>query len=285
MLIVLAAGAAAGRPVAALQAPDAEPQPESETPGVLVPAADMWGAVVDFGRDTWAVASSPARMSRTDVWVLSGVLGTAAVLAAYDERINRHVVRDRRVGVDRVLFGVGDALEPVGFQGNTNALYAGVAVLAYATGQDWLQQPAKQILYAHWIGSLGRQAVSRVLGRRRPNEGLGAYHFDPGGTSLPSGHAAVVFELAYILSHHIDRWPASAAFYGLAGTVAYQRAASDSHWASDVVIGAAWGYAVGRVVVGAEENRRLAVRAARGLSGGPGLSLSYSFRAAPWEEF
>ena len=67
------------------------------------------------------------------------------------------------------------------------------------------------------------------------------------------------------------------------GTVAYQRAASDSNWASDAVVGAAWGYAVARIVVAGKETRHLSVGPAPAPEGAPGVSLSFSFQSTPWE--
>jgi membrane-associated phospholipid phosphatase len=97
-----------------------------------------------------------------------------------------------------------------------------------------------------------------LVGRSRPADGLGARHFEFNeGVSFPSGHTSVVFELATILSHHVDHPAFTVVAYGLATTVALQRIDSGSHWASDVFVAAAYGTAVARTVVRRHEERKL----------------------------
>jgi membrane-associated phospholipid phosphatase len=98
------------------------------------------------------------------------------------------------------------------------------------------------------------------------------------GTSFPSGHSAVAFEIAHVLSHHIDRRPASIALYGLAATMAFQRTDSNSHWASDAFLGSSWGYFVAKSVVAAEESRRVSVEpVVESVSGRLGVGITFRF--------
>ena len=230
----------------------------SHVPG---PVRDLWGATRDFGYETWLVASSPARLDRPSAVKLGGVVLTGGVLFALDEQIrDRLQTEGSPGGLHRFLRDVGDFVEPVGLQGNTNVYWAGTAILGYLTRQEWLQDPAKQVLYSQWIGGMGRQLVGYLVGRKRPGDEEGAYAFERGeGTSFPSGHSAVAFELAYVLSHHIGRWPATVLLYGLAGSMAFQRVDSDSHWSSDAWLGSAWGLLVAKTVVAAEESDRFLV--------------------------
>ena len=225
----------------------------------LKPLIDFWGAVEDFGRDSWAVASAPVRLDRSGALRLSGVLAVAGVFVAYDEEIadGLHALSNPE-GSGGFLRDVGDFVEPLGLQGDTNVYFAGAAFLGYLTRQDWLKNPAKQILYSQWIGGMARQLAGHLVGRRRPHEGEGPYSFEPGdGTSFPSGHSAVAFELAAVLSHHIDRLPVSVLLYGLATAMAFQRVDSGSHWTSDAFLGSAFGYFVAKTVVATEESDRV----------------------------
>ena len=238
---------------------------ESEAPQArewyTAPFLDFLGAAKDFGQATWLVASAPARLDRDSGLKLGSVVLVGGVLFAFDQEINDALDATANPdGSGGFLRRVGDFVEPMGLQGNTNVYFAGASVLGYLTRQDWIKNPAKQILYSQWIGGLGRQIVGYVVGRHRPSEGRGPYAFEFGeGTSFPSGHSAVAFELAYVLSHHIDRWPASLLLYGLAGTLAFQRVDSNSHWASDAFLGSAWGYFVAKTVVASEESDRVAI--------------------------
>jgi hypothetical protein len=244
------------------------------------PFIDFWGAVQDFGRDIWAVASAPARLDRSGAVTLGGVLAVAGVLYAYDEEISEAMnALSNPEGSGGVLREVGDFVEPVGLQGDTNVYFAGLAVLGYLTQQDWLKEPAKQILYSQWIGGMGRQLVGHLVGRQRPSRDEGPYSFEPGeGTSFPSGHSAVAFELATVLSHHIDRRPISVLLYALATAMAFQRVDSGSHWASDAFLGSAWGYFVARTVIATEESHRVIVEPALSVdSGKMGLGVVIHF--------
>ena len=238
-------------------------QPESgdSTRAKLSPLKDLWGATKDFGFATWMVASSPARLDRYSAVKLGGVLLVGGVLFALDEQIQEELqAGGEPQGLYAAVTDLGNFIEPVSLQSNTNAYWAGAAVLGYLTRQDWLRDPTKQILYSHWIGGLGRQLAGRVVGRSRPEAGAGPYEFDPGGgTSFPSGHSAAAFEIAYVLSHHIHRRPATIVLYGLAALTAFQRVESNSHWMSDAWFGAAWGYLVAKTVVSAEESDRFEV--------------------------
>ena len=110
--------------------------------------------------------------------------------------------------------------------------------------------------------------VLRSLGRRRPDDGLGARTYHRGdGTSFPSGHASTIMQVATVLSHHVEQRWIDVLLYGLAGTVLFQRIDAEKHWASDVWIGAAWGWGVARTVVDDGERRG-------GGAGGPGVGLS-----------
>jgi len=67
--------------------------------------------------------------------------------------------------------------------------------------------------------------------------------------SFPSGHAAAAFSTAPVLTHHFGKL-AGAAAYALAGATALGRMEDRKHYLSDVVFGAALGFAVGDAIAG-----------------------------------
>jgi hypothetical protein len=250
---------------------EAQPSPE----GSRDPIRDLGRGVRSFALDTWEVITEPTRFNRSD-WLKTGaVLAVGGMLLALDQEIWEADVRNRDMAFLDGVGSIGEFLEPVGYQGNTNSLYAGGVVLGYALRQDRLQRIFQELLFSHLIAGATRQTLGRAIGRRRPDEGMGAYERESfGGTSFPSGHASTVFQVAAVLSHHIDRRPATALLYGLAGTVAYQRLADDKHWPSDIWIGSWWGWGVAKVVIRMHENSHIRMEpTVDPTSGGLGLRV------------
>jgi membrane-associated phospholipid phosphatase len=68
--------------------------------------------------------------------------------------------------------------------------------------------------------------------------------------SFPSGHATTAFAIAAVLSNRYrnHRWVPWVA-YGFAGVIGFSRISLQSHFPSDVFIGAALGYAIGKYAV------------------------------------
>ena len=75
--------------------------------------------------------------------------------------------------------------------------------------------------------------------------------------AFPSGHTISAFSVAtvYAKRYPTRRWKPIVA-YSLAGVVGFSRSSLETHFVSDVVLGAALGYFIGRHVVKADEYRR-----------------------------
>lgn len=207
------------------------------------------------GGDIRAAVTAPARMDGDDWKKLGGVVAVGGLLFAFDEDIDDFIQRNEDDGsVFEATRRVGEEIEIVGLMGDTWPVYAGAMTVGYFTGLDRLKRMGAEILLSQYLAGSLRNASKLVLGRRRPNEGKGAYFFElNGGTSFPSGHAASVFALAEVLAHHADRRWATVTIYSLATAQAFQRLTASAHWASDVWIGAASGVAAARFIVSRHE--------------------------------
>lgn len=69
---------------------------------------------------------------------------------------------------------------------------------------------------------------------------------DASGYSMPSGHAAMAFEAAYIWSEYFPQF--SLVFYSLATYIALSRVYYGVHYPSDVIVGAILGYFNSKIV-------------------------------------
>lgn len=242
------------------------------------PLHDLAGTAVDLGRDFWVTLTAPAWMSEEAWLVTGGVVAIGGVLFLVDDDITRMALRNRNEPLLEEIGDVGTFLEPIGLMGNTNVWYATGAIASYAVGWDRPKRMFTELLYSHWIAGAIRGGVNRVVGRARPHDERGARDFRlGGGTSFPSGHASTVFQVAGVLSHHIDRVPVTVALYGLATTVAWQRILDEQHWASDVWFGAAYGLAVAHLVVRLHEEEALEAYPAAVPGGGPGIGVRLRF--------
>lgn len=230
------------------------------------PEPTVWGGVKYFatalGSDAWATVTSPLNLRGRDAWIAGGVLAAGALLYAFDEPIYEEIERSRTRGIWRDVEDIGETFDQLALMGETAKFYVvgmiGGHVLDATTGRDGPRHIFEELLISHWIAGAMRKAVGRPLGRMRPEQELGAYHYNFwDGTSFPSGHSSTITQVATVTAHHVDWWPAQALFYAAAGTVIYERVSSGKHWASDSLLGAAWGWAVARLVIGRREADRI----------------------------
>jgi membrane-associated phospholipid phosphatase len=112
---------------------------------------------------------------------------------------------------------------------------------------------------AREVGVLGAEALldslivqsvlKPIAGRNRPNAKDDPGNFFDGGTGFPSGHAIETWALASVISYeygHTKFVPIVAV--ALAGVVSASRFAAQQHYASDIVVGGAMGWFIGRYV-------------------------------------
>jgi len=106
------------------------------------------------------------------------------------------------------------------------------------------------------------QVIKYSVGRARPFEDKGAYHFEgfrthPSSYSLsfPSGHASTAFSLASVIAEQYDNRLIDWAAYGLAFLAAWARVNDNVHFTSDVFFGGILGTWVGKTIVKLNKNK------------------------------
>ncbi|MBS1849831.1 MAG: phosphatase PAP2 family protein [Acidobacteria bacterium] len=90
--------------------------------------------------------------------------------------------------------------------------------------------------------------LKAVTQRPRPNRGDGNGTFFQGGSSFPSEHAAVAWSVASVVAHEYPGPLTKFVSYGLASAVTVTRVTGKEHFPSDVLIGSALGWYLGRQV-------------------------------------
>jgi membrane-associated phospholipid phosphatase len=96
-----------------------------------------------------------------------------------------------------------------------------------------------------------------AFGRERPNQGQGLGNFFQHGVSFPSDHSAVAWSIASVIAHEYPGPFTQIAAYGLATAVSASRVLGKQHSPSDVVVGGAIGWLIGRQIYRAHHNPEL----------------------------
>ncbi len=204
----------------------------------------------DYFRDAGHMIIQPIHWKSSDVITASAVLAGAALLLTQDEHIRSFAQRNQDPTRYKISHNI---IQPFG-----SGLYtAPIILLLYADG--WIN-PAH--IRSHNIALRGAElllvsgaenALLKELSiRARPNRNMGSeYWLAPlsfkFNSSMPSGHTQSAFSLATLLaSSYRERPWIGITAYTIAGLLGLSRIYEDKHWASDVLIGSAVGYANGR---------------------------------------
>lgn len=125
---------------------------------------------------------------------------------------------------------------------------AGLFLLGHLHGDD--QKRETGILAGEAaIGAFADTEVFKyAAGRERPFTGSGTGRFFVGGDSFPSAHSTVSWAIASVIAHEYPGWFTQTLAYSAAGGVSAARWAGQKHFFSDVAIGAALGWYMGRQV-------------------------------------
>jgi membrane-associated phospholipid phosphatase len=176
------------------------------------------------------------------------ILLTGAMLAAaaypLDDELTTKAAYSRFLKVS--FGGYGKALGEEWIQG-------GSGLAGYVVGRIWnkprLTAASGDLIEAQLLAVALTQGLKFAIGRTRP---------DGEARSFPSGHASASFATASTLQRHFGRRAAIPA-YAIAAYTSVSRLQANSHYASDVIAGAALGIAIGRTATIGVARRRVQV--------------------------
>lgn len=126
---------------------------------------------------------------------------------------------------------------------------AGIAGSTYVVGKFAGNDHAKETgllgLEALGHAQVAVFAIKELTNRERPINGRGG--FWEGGNAFPSGHVTSAFAVATVFAYEYrDHIAVPITAYSLASVIAASRSAARQHWASDIFVGGALGFMVGR---------------------------------------
>jgi membrane-associated phospholipid phosphatase len=200
----------------------------------------------DIIGDQKAIWTSPFHIQHSDWKWLGPFVGGTAALIATDKTTSSWVRKNGSLpGVSRIASFNGGVYVAGGVS-------AGMYVIGRWRGNDHLRETGLLAGEALIDSQVVTQAAKLVFQRQRPNQADSEGEFFSGkGSSFFSGHASSSWSVATIIAceyhdHPLAVWGS----YGVATAVSISRYTGRKHFLSDVFVGAAVGYGIGRYVCG-----------------------------------
>jgi len=192
-------------------------------------------------KDIW---TSPLRIRNIEdaiPWIVVGA-GTAGLIASdhWTARQLPNSVDQVSISKDVSQVGAGYTVLPI-----TAGFYIGGAIAHNEKARETGVLGGEAVLDALIV----TEVIKLATQRQRPLDGNGNGSFFNGGSSFPSGHSAESWALASVVAHEYNKnllFPITA--YGLATLVSLSRLSGQNHFSSDVFVGSAMGWFIGRYV-------------------------------------
>jgi len=247
------------------------------------PAFESYAYKVDktYLKSYWTVAkkipTGPARW-KTAEWVAMGViLAGGTIVYIYDNQIREFIQRSPSLAKDNTATYF---FEPWGSGLYPAALLGGFYIYGLTAEDLRARQIALGGVQAFIMSGLTAEIIKQLTHRYRP------YQSDPANprlwdgpftgfeyTSFPSGHTTTAFAIASLVSSvYKDKIWVGILSYGIASGVAWSRVYQNQHWPSDVFIGAALGFAIGKTIYHVMQGK---TNLTMGISDTGGVALVY----------
>ncbi len=203
-----------------------------------------------------------------------------AILYAFDDDIRKWIQRNPTEARHNIsTYG----FEPWGSGVYPAILLGGFYIYGLAAKDHRARQLAMGGVQVFIMTGLTTQIIKHLTHRHRPDQD------DPANprlwegpftgwdyTSFPSGHTSTAFAIATLVSSvYRDKIWVGILSYGIATGVAWSRVYDNKHWPSDVFIGAALGFAIGKTVYHVMQGK---TNLTLGFSETGGVSLVYHLK-------
>ncbi len=202
-------------------------------------------------QDQKAIWTSPFHIKRSNAkwWLITGAI-TAELLVA-DHPIARALPMtgpSSTFGADASRAGQWYSVFPA-----AGALFA----LGWVSHDDKLRDTGAESLEALIDADITVNVVKVIARRQRPRDGDGGGHFEKGGASFYSGHSTQAWAIASVIADEYGdhKWVPILS-YGYATLISTSRVLAEEHFTSDVFVGAAIGFFIGRYVVHTQRMHR-----------------------------
>lgn len=197
--------------------------------------------------DQRAIWTAPFSLRRGDARWLAPLGAATVIFVATDRHTSGELFEG---GNHRTRINISKDFSRLGSSYATG----GAAAAFYFIGR------AKHDARARETGLLGAEALidsavvvaalKTISQRQRPPADHASGEFFDGGSSFPSGHAITAWSLATVVAQEYGQHRPLVRFgaYGIATAISLSRYTGSNHFLSDVLVGSALGYGIGRFV-------------------------------------
>ncbi len=197
--------------------------------------------------DQRAIWTSPARLRFKDAYWLVPLGGLTGGLLATDTDAMRNLSSSpRRLDRSRKISDYGAA----SLVGAAGGMYLWGRMTHNEHKRETGLLSGEAILNSFAVTGITKY----VAGRQRPLENNALGRFRHNGTSFPSEHATAAWSVASVIAHEYPGPLTKVLVYGLASAVSFSRVTGKQHFPSDVLVGSAIGWFVGRHVYRTHHN-------------------------------
>jgi membrane-associated phospholipid phosphatase len=227
------------------QTPARSPQP-SPTPSL---ERKFLKNILRDQRDIW---TSPLHVGEKDAVWLAPLGVSSAALIVTDRRTADALNNNRaRLNVSHDISYLGSDYGAAGIAG---AFYLVGRATHNTRARETGLLAGEALIDSGIVTAVLKQTTQRV----RPLGGRERGDFFAGGSSFPSGHSSAAWSLATVVAneYHDHRFVQITA-YGLATAVSISRYTGRNHFLSDVLVGSALGYGIGRYVYRSHHDPRI----------------------------
>src|SRR6267142_1013905 len=197
--------------------------------------------------DQRGIWTSPFRLNRDDAkWGIPLMISTAALWAT-DRHTSGSLVTN---GDNLSRLRVSNDISQLGAFYTTAGVAAGFYLIGRSTHNPRARETGVLAAEALVNSTIVVEALKLASQRQRPPTDHSSGEFFDGGSSFPSGHAIDAWSVATVIAEEYGHHRPLVRFgvYGLATAVSISRYTGRNHFLSDVLIGSAMGYGIGRYV-------------------------------------
>jgi membrane-associated phospholipid phosphatase len=200
--------------------------------------------LLEIARDQKVIWQAPFHVKEHWNWIVPLAATTGFLISRDDPWFKEYKPSRHTVQVSKNISALGST--PV-----TYAAAGTMYLLGKASGSSQFSRIGVLGLEALVNSTIVSYGLKLATQRERPHTGDLDGSFFEGGSSFPSGHAMSAWSLASAVANsgHQPLFLQIAA-YGLATAVSVSRVTGEKHYPSDVLMGSAMGFLIGRYVAG-----------------------------------